>query len=163
MPNKITNLNISVTQSIDIQDILKIIENCGLSNWTADGIQAELKRMDSLALSVKQNTKTAKAVGFLIARMVPGGEIDILNFGVLPDFQKKGVGSLLWKHLLRAASENFAESIWLEVRESNVNARRFYEKRGFTAVQTRKGFYTAPRENAVLMKLSTVECVEKTV
>ena len=42
-------------------------------------------------------------------------------------------------------------SISLEVRESNFAAISLYEKKGFIAVGKRKGFYTEPKEDALVM------------
>jgi ribosomal-protein-alanine N-acetyltransferase len=43
--------------------------------------------------------------------------------------------------------------IHLEVRESGAPARHLYEKTGFTVDGIRKGYYTMPTEDAVLMTL----------
>jgi ribosomal-protein-alanine N-acetyltransferase len=48
--------------------------------------------------------------------------------------------------------EHSAESIWLEVRESNTAALTFYQKNDFNRMYTRKNFYTNPSENAIVMK-----------
>lgn len=138
----------------DVPYILRIIEDCGLSKWTADGIFSELKRADSLRLSIREETLI---VGFIIARIITGGELEILNFGILPEYQKQGFGSILWKHLLQKAFNHSVKTIYLEVRVSNDNALRFYRKRGFKVVMTRKNFYINPIENAVLMKLSLLD------
>ena len=45
------------------------------------------------------------------------------------------------------------DNIWLEVRESNAGAIKFYEKHGFIAELTRPRFYRDPVENAVIMRL----------
>mgnify|MGYP002582415600 FL=1 len=39
----------------------------------------------------------------------------------------------------------------LEVRESNLAARRLYEKNGFEIVGKRKNYYEKPAEDAILM------------
>ena len=48
------------------------------------------------------------------------------------------------------------DPLWLEVRESNAEARDAYRRLGFTPVGARKGYYPAPegrREDAVVMSL----------
>jgi ribosomal-protein-alanine N-acetyltransferase len=70
----------------------------------------------------------------------------ILNFGVLKEYRKQGIGSLLFDEVLKV-SEGI---ISLEVRESNVNAINFYLKRGFKAVGVRENYYSNG-ENAYLM------------
>ena len=44
----------------------------------------------------------------------------------------------------------------LEVRESNVPARRLYGKFGFSEAGRRRGFYSDPKEDALLLTLTLV-------
>jgi ribosomal-protein-alanine N-acetyltransferase len=55
--------------------------------------------------------------------------------------------------LLSAARETNSDSVFLEVRESNVAARSLYEKAGFEQEGRRKSYYTNPMEDAVLYRL----------
>ena len=83
-------------------------------------------------------------VGYIISWVADNTEI--LNFGVLKEYQKKGIGSLLFDEVLKI-SEGI---ISLEVRESNINAINFYQNRGFKAVRVRKNYYSNG-EDAYLM------------
>jgi ribosomal-protein-alanine N-acetyltransferase len=47
-----------------------------------------------------------------------------------------------------------AESIWLEVRESNRTARNLYEKLGFAPVGKRRRYYSDNDEDALVMSLA---------
>ena len=49
-------------------------------------------------------------------------------------------------------------AVWLEVRESNTAARRLYEKASFAPVGIREKYYSAPVENAVMMKKELELC-----
>jgi ribosomal-protein-alanine N-acetyltransferase len=58
--------------------------------------------------------------------------------------------------MLRFAQAQGAQSLWLEVRTSNVRARQIYERYGFKTVGLRRNYYPlAPfkREDAVVMSL----------
>jgi ribosomal-protein-alanine N-acetyltransferase len=77
----------------------------------------------------------------------------VLNFGVLKKYRQQGIGSALLDGLIERAARMRIESIWLEVRESNLAAINLYKKKEFSAVQTRKNFYTHPLENALVLKL----------
>ena len=43
------------------------------------------------------------------------------------------------------------ESVFLEVRESNVPARNLYHSYGFSEIGERKNYYRDPIENAIIM------------
>ena len=44
------------------------------------------------------------------------------------------------------------DTIYLEVRESNISARSLYSKFGYNEIGIRKKYYAAPIEDAILMQ-----------
>jgi [ribosomal protein S18]-alanine N-acetyltransferase len=55
--------------------------------------------------------------------------------------------------LIQRAENEAASAILLEVRESNLPARRLYEKHGFRGVGRRQVYYMDPTEDAILYAL----------
>jgi [ribosomal protein S18]-alanine N-acetyltransferase len=92
--------------------------------------------------------------GYCIVMNGPG-EAHLLNLSVALPWQRRGIGSELAHLCIRLAREHGAEKIFLEVRPSNIAARRLYERMGFSAVATRRDYYPAgeDREDAVVMEL----------
>jgi [ribosomal protein S18]-alanine N-acetyltransferase len=84
----------------------------------------------------------AEIVGFGIIS-VAAEEAHILNIAVLPARQGQGIGSHLLAKLMSIAKDAQAKRIFLEVRVSNVNAQRLYERTGFVKIACRKGYYPA--------------------
>ncbi|HEY1730662.1 MAG TPA: ribosomal protein S18-alanine N-acetyltransferase [Terriglobales bacterium] len=91
--------------------------------------------------------------GFLIARC-DLDEWELENVVVDPDRRRRGVGLQLVRELLHQAAEAGATSVLLEVRDSNLAARRLYEKLGFAETGRRLKYYENPREDALLLKFS---------
>lgn len=91
-----------------------------------------------------------KPVAFLIARTA-ADEMEILNLAVDPAQRRCGVGSGLLDAALTYGRLAGSRRVFLEVRESNLAARRFYQKHGFTVLGERPGYYGDPTENALLM------------
>ena len=89
-------------------------------------------------------------LGYVWARFVLD-EGDIGNIAVAPGFRRRGAGAALLKALLEEAERRQAAAVQLEVRESNLAARRLYEKNGFETVGKRKNYYEKPAEDAILM------------
>ncbi|MCB1504117.1 MAG: ribosomal protein S18-alanine N-acetyltransferase [Hyphomicrobiaceae bacterium] len=79
--------------------------------------------------------------GFIIGQLA-ADEAEILSVGVLPRFQRRGVGGLLVQGLARAAKRAEAQRLFLEVAADNQAAFALYRSQGFTAVGMRKGYYT---------------------
>lgn len=74
----------------------------------------------------------------------------INNIAVEEHARKHGVASALLDVFVRFAAINLA-FLTLEVRKSNAAAIGLYEKFGFQQVGIRKGFYSRPREDAIIM------------
>ncbi|OLC05610.1 MAG: ribosomal-protein-alanine N-acetyltransferase [Gemmatimonadetes bacterium 13_1_40CM_70_11] len=89
--------------------------------------------------------------GYAIAHHA-ADEGEILNLGVAPAHQRRGVGRVLVEHLLTLLAERGVDAVFLEVRESNAAARRLYQRLGFREVGRRPGYYRRPVEDAVILR-----------
>ena len=78
-------------------------------------------------------------------------EAHITTFAVDPRWRRRGVGEWLLLGLLGRAVERNAREATLEVRLSNMPARRLYEKYGFRPVGIRPRYYSDNGEDALIM------------
>lgn len=92
-------------------------------------------------------------VGYLFAVLVVD-EAHLGNLAVDPGYRRRGVAQRLLDDLLRAGLRAGARRVTLEVRESNLGARKFYERNGFLDVAVRKSYYRNPKEDAIVMLLT---------
>ncbi len=81
--------------------------------------------------------------GFIMGQLA-ADEAEILSIGVVPKFQRRGVGTLLVEGLARAAKRAESKRLFLEVAADNQAAFELYRSCGFTAVGMRKGYYQRP-------------------
>jgi [ribosomal protein S18]-alanine N-acetyltransferase len=91
--------------------------------------------------------------GFLVARCTLD-EWEIENVVVAEQWRRNGLGAALVRQLLQEAAAGGANSVLLEVRESNLQARQLYASTGFVVVGRRPGYYQGPEEDALLLKFS---------
>ena len=75
----------------------------------------------------------------------------VFSLAVHPDHRRKGFGAAIVRTLLRHAKDARLESVSLEVRASNTAAIELYKRAGFAEAGRRKGFYTKPTEDALVM------------
>lgn len=103
---------------------------------------------------------TENIVGHFILSMGPG-EAHVLNLAVHPDWQKNGLGRALLRCSLERAGRLGAESVYLEVRPSNLPAVHLYRTEGFRKVGRRPDYYPCAdgREDALLMRFDLRETV----
>lgn len=80
-------------------------------------------------------------------------EAHIMNLAVHPGFRRLGIATRLLKEALKELKRKGADFFYLEVRSSNLAARKFYERSGFRVVGRRKNYYQSPEEDALLMTL----------
>ena len=78
-------------------------------------------------------------------------EAHITTFAVDPDWRRRGIGERLLVALLDLAIARNAREATLEVRLSNLPARRLYEKYGFRPVGLRPRYYSDDNEDALIM------------
>ena len=88
--------------------------------------------------------------GFAVARCSPD-QWEIENVVVSVDARRQGIATGLMRGLLSRARAAAVTSVLLEVRESNLAARRLYEGLGFSIQGRRKGYYRQPDEDALLL------------
>ena len=78
-------------------------------------------------------------------------EGQIVNVATHPDHRRRGAGRMLMEAIEADARRRAFTLLSLEVRVSNEPAIALYKTYGFEVAGVRKGFYTAPREDAYVM------------
>ena len=91
-----------------------------------------------------------EVVAYVIAWFLRG-EVHILNLGVTPSHQRRGIARRLLRHILDFAEETNSALITLEVRVSNEAAKRLYASMGFASVGIRRRYYRDNDEDALVM------------
>ena len=79
-------------------------------------------------------------------------EGEILDIAVSPFFRKQKIAEYLMSELFDFSIKNQINSIFLEVRQSNVPAIALYQKMGFKKIGIRKDYYSKPKENALIFQ-----------
>ena len=78
-------------------------------------------------------------------------EAHITTFAVHPAWRRQRIGERLLLAFLDVAAARQAREATLEVRLSNISARRLYEKYGFRPVGLRPRYYSDDGEDALIM------------
>jgi ribosomal-protein-alanine N-acetyltransferase len=78
-------------------------------------------------------------------------EAHVTTFAVHPAFRRRRIGERLLLAMLDLSLDRHAREATLEVRLSNLAARRLYEKYGFRPVGIRPRYYSDNQEDALIM------------
>ena len=110
----------------------------------------------------RQELETNRLASYLVATIdgevvAYGGvwlmvdESHVTTFAVHPRYRRRGIGERLLLAILDRSLERRAREATLEVRLSNLPARRLYEKYGFRPVGIRPRYYSDDGEDALIM------------
>jgi len=115
--------------------------------WTPERVARNLRQPETVVLAARDAERLA---GFAI--MQYGDERAHLSLlAVQPDYQRQGVGRRMLEWLTESALTAGIASIHLELRETNLAARRFYLEQGFSETLRVPRYYSGS-ETAVRMR-----------
>jgi len=132
----------------DVAAVQRIEHDSFRAPWPADAFRQELAS-NRLAryLVVEDGDEVVGYAGLWL--MVD--EAHVTTFAVAPGRRRRGIGEVLLAELVSLARRIGASVATLEVRVSNMPARRLYEKYGFMPVGVRRNYYSDDREDALIM------------
>lgn len=132
----------------DLKQVIAVEERAYPHPWTL-GIFRDCLRVGYNAWVV---TLDNNIIGYGIVMLSPG-EAHILNICIDPDYQGKGLGRFLLRHLVKKSNQTDIDMILLEVRRSNMSAQQLYQSEGFHELGVRKAYYPAEngREDAIIL------------
>ena len=146
-------LTVRAANPDDIPKILLVERSASsAAHWTDAAYEAIFWPTAPPRIALVAETLERRLSGFVIAR-IAAGECELENIAVHPTEVRQGIGSTLLQRFLDAARAQGIHRILLEVRESNLAARRLYEKLGFDCDGERSAYYQNPDEKAVLYSL----------
>ena len=95
-------------------------------------------------------TVNGQLAGYAVM-LIAANEAHLLNISIANEWQGRGMGTQLLKHVLQVAKP-LAGIMFLEVRPSNANAQRLYEREGFQRIAVRPKYYPSfeGREDAMI-------------
>ena len=136
----------------DLPALHALCRGClGQDAWTLEGLRGELERECTVCEVIEVSGEGL--VGFVIASTVVD-EVSLLQIATRPSWRGKGLATRLLSRVFGQLVRQGFRVVYLEVRRSNIAARSFYERCGFVVCGKRKGYFSKPIEDAVLMELS---------
>ena len=133
----------------DLDRIEEIERESYPTPWSRSMFAGELAKPSSICLGAF-DTESGVLVGYLIiSRYVDAWHV--MNVAVEPSERRRGIAQALLERLFELTASDSRRGYTLEVRVSNANAIRLYERLGFQARGLRRGYYTDNREDALIM------------
>ncbi len=124
------------------------VEAAAADGWSAAGIAAALASPAARCWVAAQGPTVLAFAAFTLA----ADEANLDALSVASAARRQGLARGLLTAALAALRAEGAAVCYLEVRRGNAPARALYAGLGFAEAGLRRNFYSAPREDAVLMK-----------
>lgn len=134
----------------DLEDLLKIENSCFVDPWKKKDLIYELGENPINTILVIE--KDLNIIGF-IDFMITFNSATISQIAILPEYRGKGFARRLldeMETLFPKEIEDSVETVTLEVRKSNEQALKLYEKNGYEKVVIKPKYY-ADGEDAIYM------------
>ena len=137
---------VAPAQEGDLTALAQVEAACFSRPWSRESLAAEWEKPGSLLLVARLEGQVAGYAGLQTVL----DEGSITNVAVLPEFRRRGAARALLEELLARGKAMDLAFLTLEVRASNAPAIALYTGLGFQEDGRRRGYYEAPREDALL-------------
>lgn len=142
------DVRIESMQISHLTEVLEIEKMCFSNPWSLESFRNELTENPRALYLVALYKK--RVIGY-IGNWIICNEGHITNLAVHPKWQKLGVGEKLIRTLIEISKVYDVYHFTLEVRVSNLGAKRLYRRLGFEEVGLRKKYYQNNQEDAIIM------------
>jgi len=142
---EVTTLSLRPMTADDMEVILGLERTIFPTPWTEGILRDELAADRRTYLVAEEGGAIVGYGGVMIVLE----DAHITNLAVDPAARGRGVATRLFLDLAEGALDDGAEHLTLEVRLSNLDARRLYRRFGFAPVGIRKDYYVD--EDALIM------------
>jgi len=132
----------------DLPEVLEIERASFRTPWPPHAYRTELETNRLATYLVARIEGRVVAFGGM---WIMVDEAHITTFAVDPGWRRQGIGERLLIAMLDIAIARGAREATLEVRLSNMAARRLYEKYGLRPVGVRPRYYSDDQEDALIM------------
>ena len=131
----------------DLSEIEEIEQRAYKTPWSRSMFASEIAKGTSVCLGAFEGDQL---VGYIVnSRYVDAWHV--MNVAVAPEYRRRGIAMTMLDQLFDLTAGDGRRGYTLEVRVSNADAIRLYERVGFKARGIRRGYYTDNREDALIM------------
>jgi [ribosomal protein S18]-alanine N-acetyltransferase len=138
-----------ITDDKELDAIVALETESFTNPWSRETLEWELRNSDVThiyVLRLDDGTIAAFCVCWIIFN-----ELHINTVAVAPALRRRGLATVLLKHVMAEAAARAVSRATLEVRASNTVALKLYEALGFRVTATRSRYYSQPEEDALIL------------
>ena len=115
--------------------------------WSEKSVLDTMNQKNAVCLTAE---KAGRIIGYVLS-YTAADEAEIARIAVAEEFRRQGTARAILRELENVCSSKGVKKLFLDVRESNREARAFYTDMGFQEDGIRRRFYENPQEDGILM------------
>jgi len=148
------NISLDRLGIVNINIIRKIQKECDETIWSKESLTHLFREGSGLGFILFNELLPA---GYIMLRSL-SREAEVLSFGVIPLFRRKGFGMILIQEAERFIISNKKSQLMLEVSINNFTALSFYSSAGFKEIKILKNYYKTDkgRQDGLLLSKSYI-------
>ncbi len=139
----------------DIPDVIILEKELFPTAWEEEMFLEEIEKQYAYVMEIKD-----KIIGYICGWKFLD-EFNITNIAVASAFQRKGFGNALVRFIMSKLLDENCFKFFLEVRNANLTAIKFYTKMGFSVIGLRKKYYHSPEDDALIMGINIMDNIKK--
>ena len=132
----------------DMAEVLGIEKESFSHPWTEEEFLISLRQRNVIGMVAELGEKV---IGFMVYELHKT-KLHIINFAVAPQYRRRGIGQRMIHKLATKLSSHRRSRITLEVRETNIDAQRFFKAQEFKATRVLRGYYEDTEEDGYVMQ-----------
>lgn len=148
------NISLDRLGIVNINIIRKIQKECDETIWSKESLIHLFREGSGLGFILFNELLPA---GYIMLRSL-SREAEVLSFGVIPLFRRKGFGMILLQEAEQFIISNKKSQLMLEVSINNFTALSFYRSAGFKEIKILKNYYKTDkgRQDGLLLSKSYI-------
>ena len=121
----------------NLKEFYNLQKKSGESLWGKESLVHFLKKGSGSGLILCKGTLK---IGYVLARKIQN-DLEIISLGVLPDYRRMGLGSILFKEMEKCIISGKRAKLFLEVNNNNKRAKGFYKSMGLKEIRVLEKYY----------------------
>lgn len=135
----------------DLDAVMKIEKVSFPTPWHRSYFVQEIQRNPvSYPFAMKSTGSKQEVIGFCVC-WIRNNELHVQNIAIDPKYRRQGCGKILMQVMLAFGGLQKCRQAILEVRVSNLEARRLYESLGFQSAGRIPDYYEDTHEDALVL------------
>lgn len=132
----------------DMPEVLEIEQESFEFPWSKEDYIRCLRQRNCIGMIAELGERV---VGVMVYELQETS-FQLLNFAVHRELRRRNIGTALMSKLQNKLSPQRRDSIFLEVRETNLPAQLFFRNQGFRAISVLRDLYEETPEDAYVMR-----------